>query len=155
MRRGGPRRAAIMLASVFAFLSLLFVWQRGLQGELDSFIPLLLTGAMMAVIGYFQTKRMAKATALLSSLSAELSHEGLTIDSSAGRHVVKLSELGRVFLFRSWLSKKVAYVGLELSGRLALVPPLQDNAAFAKELENAAPHATQVEKRKLLLYAGL
>jgi hypothetical protein len=154
-RRAGPRRGALMLASVFALFAVVFVWQSGLHGGAAALSPLLLTGAMLGAVGYFQSTRMAKATAALSSFSIEVAGNGLAIESSSGQHLIKASEVKRVLLFRSVFSTVVAYVGLELNGRFTVVPPLQDNAAFAKELQSAMPHAAHVEKRKLLLYLGI
>ena len=149
-RRGGPRRVAITMASVFVFYCLITEWQNALRGPDGVLVPLLVAGAMLAGVGYFQARRMAKVTAALSSLSAELSIDALIIQSSAGRHEIRLADVRRIVVFRTMFSKQLAYVGFEVNGRLAVVPPLQDNEAFAKAFREAAPHASLVEKRRFL-----
>jgi hypothetical protein len=93
---------------------------------------------------------MKKATEVLSSLSAEVTADGVAVESSAARHLFKPNQVRKILLFRSPFSKTVAYVGLELDGRVVVVPPLQDNMAFVNDLRSVMPQVQQVEKRRLL-----
>jgi hypothetical protein len=144
-----------VLAVAFALFAANAVWLRGVPSDGSALVPLLLTAAVVVVIGLVQAKRMRSVTEALSSVSAEVTREGVALESSSGRRVIEPAQVRQVVLFRAPFSETVAYVGLRLEGGVAVLPPLEDNGAFASDLRAAMPHVEQVKKRKLLLYAGL
>ena len=83
-RRGGPRRASIMLALAFGLTALLFHWQRDQMGQDAILGPMAFTGVVTAGIGFFTVRRMKKMTLELEHLLFTVTADGIAAESGSG-----------------------------------------------------------------------
>lgn len=145
-RRGGPRRASIMMVLVFGFTSFLFYWQRGQDDILG---PLAFTGLVMVGIGFFTVRKMKKMTVELANSHYSVTDDGIAVESSGGRYIMKASEIRTITMYRTFLAPKTKYFVIAGKGGEAALLPLENADMFAQEIRAVLPTIPLLQKRKL------
>jgi hypothetical protein len=153
-RRGGPRRASIMMALVYGFIAFLAHRQREQIGQ-DAIVgPLAFTGVLMAGIGFFVVRRMKKMTLELENSLFTVTADGIVAESGNGRFTMKASDISTITMYRTVFAPKATYFVVAGKGGDAALPPLENADTFAREIQAALPTIPFVQKRKLIVNFG-
>jgi hypothetical protein len=150
MRRGGPRRLFIMMSSVLALFALLAFFPRNHPDNTSPFGSLVAIAVAVA-IGFFQSRRMSKATTELECLTVEVTGDGIALETPGLRQVLSAAQVSKILLYRKVFSPGTYCIGFQIGSRLVVLPPLEQNDAFIAELRLAAPHAQFLVRRKLIV----
>lgn len=150
--RNGPRRVIVMLAGVMCFL----VWLSFFGPAKDpdpsrSMFGMTVTSVIVAGIGFVQVRRLRKTAADLAAVWFELTDEGISVESPAGRYVLKYEGIRAVSIYRRLFSAPIVRVVLHGHGGDAAFPGLEKPEKFIAALKQHLGGEKFREKRGVLV----
>ena len=153
-RRGGPRRAGIMMVLVLPLLAFLGYRQRDGAALDDMLVPLIFAIVMMAAIYFFVTRRMKNMTRELETWRVGVTADGIVGESRSGPFTLKASDIRKITMCRTVLGPERTYFVIAGNGGEAALPPMEHADAFARELQAALPAIPFLRKRKFIAAFG-
>lgn len=150
-RRRGPLRLAIVLAIVLALFAAT-IWLPGTgDGRSDRpWGPFSMTAALVAAVGLYQGRQLAKSAQALDGLQFQVLPAGILAETKSLQNLLKSEEVRRVVLYRRLLSERITHIGIVLAHGEFLVPELEQMESFVAELRAGLPSAPFEERRSLL-----
>ena len=153
-RRGGPRRASIMMVLIFGCFAFMAYRQEEQMGQDNILLSLAFAGVLAAGIVFFVVRRMKKLTRVLENLLLTVTIDGIAVDSGSGPFTMKASDIRAVTLIRTVFAPGTTYFVVAGEGGDVALPPLENADRFAREFQALLPTIPFRRKQKLIANFG-
>lgn len=152
MRKNGPRRMVIMLASVMTVLGLLtFVGPAPAPNKADAIGPFAIVLLVIIAIGVFQVRAAQRAIAELSTIRFELTGDGINYSSNARQRLLKYEVIEEIKAYRPWTKGDPRVVNFKTTEGDFGVAGLENLALFLEEVRRHAPNALYRQERSVFV----